>query len=196
METCSGDKFRRKQRSTSSSSMHKEGGLEEGSLESLNENHAYLQMQYEKLERSYEAELRLIEILEKDELLRIEATYKLEEDAIQSDYEIRLNELVEGLRRANEQTESNEKRPRKHSPQSIVHLLPESAIAEDVKLICNYPNTNSKTSVVDDDEGRHRKVTVDNNRLICDGKIFHKGQSVSVETVKLRQIPSCHSKHL
>jgi hypothetical protein len=194
------------------------------------DNHAYLRLQFDKLEKIYEKECHLIGILEKDEIDRIESAMKIEETAIQTEYEVRLNELVEGMyneyeekkrgveseisgmdiastsssnsyfygypnkktlrRRANEQSETNEKKPRKHSPQNIVHLLPESAIADDVKLICNYPNTKTSASIGLDDEGRHRKVTVDNGKLVCDGKIFHKGQSVSVETVNYGKFPA------
>ncbi|KAH7728172.1 sin3 histone deacetylase corepressor complex component SDS3 [Aphelenchoides avenae] len=91
-------------------------------------------------------------------------------------------------RRANEQSEVSEKRPRKHSPQHIVHLLPDAVIAHDVKLICN--KNPYSIALAADDEDRHRKVTVDSNRLICDGKTFHRGQNVMCETVNYGKFPA------
>uniref|UniRef100_A0A914CYZ9 Sin3 histone deacetylase corepressor complex component SDS3 n=1 Tax=Acrobeloides nanus TaxID=290746 RepID=A0A914CYZ9_9BILA len=92
-------------------------------------------------------------------------------------------------RRANEPPQVGEKRSRKRSPQNIVHLLPETDIAQDVKFICNTLNTTATTSL-EDEEKQPRKISVENNKLTCDGKVYHKGQNVTVETVNYGKFPA------
>ncbi|KAI1724218.1 sds3-like domain-containing protein [Ditylenchus destructor] len=212
-------------------SEHKRNPVNEEESQLKDESHTAYLLEVEKIEEEYNRELELIDILEKGHTERIEAAYKVDEEAIASEYEIRLNEMVESLyneyeekkkvvetevnsmdiassqstssayfygypnkktlrRRANEQSEATERKQRKHSPQNIVHLLPESDIAQDVKLICNYPSGTTATVLRVDEDGRHRKVTIDNTRLVCDGKIFHRGQNVSVETVNYGRFPA------
>lgn len=77
---------------------------------------------------------------------------------------------IDDFRRANEPPQVGEKRARKRSPQNIVHLLPENAITQDVKYICNALNTTAASSF-EDEEKQHRKITIENNKLTCDGKV-------------------------
>ncbi|KAK5977790.1 Sds3 domain containing protein [Trichostrongylus colubriformis] len=155
-------------------------------------------------------ELEMIDIMYEREKEAIERKYLMEHAAIQRELKEREDELVQTLllelddrirfieaevavldvagpacptfsmnkkclrRRPHDNPTPVEKKKARAAAPPIIHLLPEHIIAEDVRLLVP---PESIPSVV-----QHHKVSLDNGKLIYEGKTYQRGQALVVQT--------------
>ncbi|XGW32739.1 hypothetical protein V3C99_017345 [Haemonchus contortus] len=155
-------------------------------------------------------ELEMIDIMYEREKEEIERKYRMENAAIQRELKEREDDLVQALllevddrirfieaevavldvagpacptfsmnkkclrRRPHDIATSIEKKKARAAAPAIIHLLPEHIIAEDVRLLAP---AESIPSVV-----QHHKVSLDNGKLIYEGKTYQRGQALVVQT--------------
>ncbi|RCN53766.1 hypothetical protein ANCCAN_00260 [Ancylostoma caninum] len=155
-------------------------------------------------------EMEMIEIMYEREKEEIERKFRLEHAAIQRELKEREDDLVQALllevddrirfieaevavldvagpacptfsmnkkclrRRPHDTPTSTEKKKARTTAPAIIHLLPEHIIAEDVRLLVP---AESIPSVV-----QHHKVSLDNGKLIYEGKTYQRGQALVVQT--------------
>ncbi|VDP06535.1 unnamed protein product [Heligmosomoides polygyrus] len=157
-----------------------------------------------------EDEQEMIDIMYEREKDLIERKYQMEHAAIQKELKEREEELVQAMlmeiddrarfieaevavldvagpacptfsmnkkclrRRPHDTPSSTEKKKARSAAPAIIHLLPEHIIAEDVRLLAP---AESIPSVV-----QHHKVSLDNGKLIYEGKTYQRGQALVVQT--------------
>ncbi|KJH41644.1 hypothetical protein DICVIV_12375 [Dictyocaulus viviparus] len=172
--------------------------------------HPKLMEKLREFQQKQEDELQMIDIMYEREKEAIERKYQLEHAAIQRELKEREDELVQALllevddrirfieaevavldvagpacptfsmnkkclrRRPHDSSSSTEKKKARPTAPAIIHLLPEHIIAEDVKLLAP---AESIPSVV-----QHHKVSLDNGKLIYEGKTYQRGQALVVQT--------------
>ncbi|KAL6723259.1 hypothetical protein Aduo_018281 [Ancylostoma duodenale] len=155
-------------------------------------------------------EMEMIDIMYEREKEEIERKFRLEHAAIQRELKEREDDLVQALllevddrirfieaevavldvagpacptfsmnkkclrRRPHDTPTSTEKKKARTTAPAIIHLLPEHIIAEDVRLLVP---AESIPSVV-----QHHKVSLDNGKLIYEGKTYQRGQALVVQT--------------
>ncbi|KAK6765591.1 hypothetical protein RB195_025479 [Necator americanus] len=155
-------------------------------------------------------EIEMIDIMYEREKEEIERKFRLEHAAIQRELKEREDDLVQALllevddrirfieaevavldvagpacptfsmnkkclrRRPHDTPTSSEKKKARTNAPAIIHLLPEHIIAEDVRLLVP---AESIPSVV-----QHHKVSMENGKLIYEGKTYQRGQALVVQT--------------
>ncbi|WKY16312.1 hypothetical protein Q1695_001188 [Nippostrongylus brasiliensis] len=172
--------------------------------------HPKLLEKLSEFEQKQADELEMIDIMYEREKEEIQRKYHLEYAATQRELKEREEELVQTLlleiddrirfieaevaaldvagpacptfsmnkkclrRRPHDITSTTEKKKARAAAPAIIHLLPEHIIAEDVKLLVP---AESIPSVI-----QHHKVSLDNGKLIYEGKTYQRGQALVVQT--------------